>query len=130
MQKSCPIPTPGQLRVWMRVHVAGAKLALITGVAPVPVNVTGDPVTATLAVMVNVPFAGPTAVGGNVTVIVQVEGGANVAPQLPPAREYSVGANTSVMPVRLAVPVLCSVRVREALVVPDPTLPKASGPPV
>ena len=49
---------------------------------PVPVSATGEPVTETLAVMVAVPLAGPTAVGAKATLIVQFAPAAKVAPQL------------------------------------------------
>lgn len=57
------IPVPGQFRVCVIAQVVGRKVALITGATPVPVNATGDPVTATLAAMVTVPVDAPTTVG-------------------------------------------------------------------
>ncbi len=97
-----------------------------------PLSVTGEPVTVTLAVMVSVAGTAPTAVGENTTLIVQVAPAFRVAPQVPPPaeREYRGDEKASVIPVPVAVPVLCSVRVCAALVVPVATLPKVNGPPV
>jgi hypothetical protein len=107
----------------------GLTLALEVEAIPVPVRVTGEPVTATFAVMVAVPVAAPVAVGENTTAMVQVAAGASVAVQVPP--DWENGAvTTTAIPVRLAPPVLCSVRVCAALVVPVVWLPKANGPPV
>lgn len=61
--------------------------------------------------------------------IVQVAPALSVAVQVPPGREYGP-LNVTVMPVKLAAPVLCRVSVWEALVVPSATLPKDRGPPV
>jgi len=44
-------------RLWSTL--AGVRVALTTAAMPVPVRVTGEPVTVTFAVMVNVPFAAP-----------------------------------------------------------------------
>ena len=88
MHPSIPrMPVPGQLRAWLRVHVAGVRVALRTVATPVPVSDTGDPVTITLAVMVAVPFADPSTVGENTTLMVQVDAAAKVAPQVPPVVE-------------------------------------------
>ena len=84
---------------------------------PVPVSVTGEPVTATLPVIVTVPFAAPVAVGENTTLIVQLPPAPSVAVQLPPER-VNGAVTATVTPVRAAVPVLCSVSVRVELVVP------------
>jgi len=67
------------------VHVAGVRVALTTAAMPVPVRVTGEPVTVTFAVMVNVPFAAPGgAIGENTTLIVQVPAaGVSVPVQVP-----------------------------------------------
>ena len=121
---------PGQLRVWLGLQFAGVRLALTTGATPVPVRVTGEPVTATLAVIVAEPVAGVVDVGVNVTVMVQVPAtGVRVAVQVPPALANGA-VTTTVMPVKLAVPVLCRVRVCGALVVPTATPVNVKGPPV
>jgi len=66
-----------------RVRVTDARCV---ATAPVPVNDTGEPVTAALEVMVTVPTAGPVDVGESTTLIVQVPANTvNVAPQVPPA---------------------------------------------
>jgi hypothetical protein len=126
LQASCPTaPVPGQLRVWLTVHVAGRKVALVTAATPVPERATGDPVTGTFAVMVAVPFTSPGVVGEKTTVIVQVAAGANVAVQVPP--DWAKGAvTTTVIPVKFPVPVLLRVRVFAAVVVVSTTLPNAS----
>lgn len=64
----------------------GVRLAAMTGAAPVPDNATGEPLTATLAVMVTVPVFAPVDVGENVMVIVQVAPAFKVAMQVPPDR--------------------------------------------
>jgi hypothetical protein len=88
-------------------HVAGARLALVTAATPVPLNVTGDPVTATLAAIESVPLAAPGgATGENVTVIVQVLPAARVAPHVPPARANLADEDVITIPVRFAPPVL------------------------
>src|SRR5215469_7918618 len=103
----------------------GPPVTLPIAVTPVPVSDTGDPVTPALAVIVTVPVFPPVLVGEKVTVIVQVEFAANVAPHVPPACANWFGvvgllvvATTTLMPVAAPVPVLCSVRVRVPLVVP------------
>ena len=125
------------MRVWVGVQIAGVRVAPNTAVTPFPVRVTGEPVTATFAVMVSVAFTVPIAVGVNLTLIVQVPAaGGKVAPQVPPAvppgREKRGEEKASVIPVRFAVPVLCSVRVCDALVVAGVVTPtvNVSGPPV
>ena len=81
------------------------------GVVPVPLNPTGEPETATLAVIVAVPLAGAGgAVGEKTTLIVQVDVAARVAVQVPAppcatvARENGP-VNATMMPVAFAVPV-------------------------
>jgi len=65
--------------------VAEVKVSVPCAAAtPVPLRATGEPVTGTLAVMVNVADAEPAAFGENTTVIVQLPG-ANVVVQVPPA---------------------------------------------
>ena len=65
----------------MRVSVA------VPAATPVPLRPTGEPETATLAVMVSVPDTGPAAVGENTTLMVHEAPAANesgMAPQVPP----------------------------------------------
>ena len=104
-------PVPGQLRAWVGLQDAGASVALITEAVPVPLKDTGDPVTVTLPVMVNVPATGPVTDGENTTLMVQVPAAAvSVAPQVPPAAPAGLekvgDEKASVLPVRLAAPVL------------------------
>src|ERR1700721_380789 len=106
------MPVSGTLPVFVRVNIwippnvprvalgaqfAGDRLALMTGVTPVPVNPTGDPVTVTLLpVMVTVPVCAPVAVGENTTKMVQVlptVSGVAVL-QVPPAVGRENGAVT------------------------------------
>ena len=109
----------------------GDTAAVLITATPVPLSETGEPATGTLAVMVAVPFAAPGPVGENTTLMVQVDDAAKVAAQVPPAVALENGAvTTTVIPVRAAPPVLCRVRVWEALVVPTTTFPNANGPPV
>jgi hypothetical protein len=87
------------------------RVALRTAATPVPLSATGEPETGTFAVIVTVPVAGVVLAGVNTTVIVQVAAaGVSVTPQVPPALEKGA-VTTTLMPVRSAVPVLCSVRV-------------------
>src|SRR5215472_8030251 len=117
---------PGQLRVWVGVQTAGARAT----VTPLPLRVTGEPLTGTLAVMVKLPVTEPSAVGENTTFIVQFAPAARVAPQLgapagngPTALLEKRGdEKASAIPVAVAVPVLCRVRFCDALVVPMRTL--------
>src|SRR6202051_5124705 len=105
----------------------------VDGVVPVPDSDTGEPVTRALPGIVAVPVAAPVVVGENTMLMVQVLAAASVAVQVPPAtpagRENGA-VTATVTPVRLAVPVLCSVSVCAVLVVPTAQLPNASGPPV
>lgn len=90
---------------------AGDTLAVNAAAELVPVNETGEPVTVTLAAMLSVPVNDPAAVGANTTLIVQVDAAFNVPPHVPPAvpvgRENGAVAVIAI-PVRLAVPTLCS----------------------
>jgi hypothetical protein len=53
---SLPQVAPGQLRVTVpKLCAAGVKVTVRTAATPVPLRVTGEPATATLAVMVTVP---------------------------------------------------------------------------
>jgi hypothetical protein len=90
--------------------VSGSGLIANLDATPVPLSETGEPVIATLLVIVKVPFTKPSAVGRNLTLIVQVAPATNVPVQVPPAapvgRKYRGDENARVMPVTLAVPVL------------------------
>jgi hypothetical protein len=112
----------------------GARLALTTAATPVPLRPTGEPFTATFAVIVRVWFTVPAAVGEKTTLMVQFEPAARVVPQVPPAdpagRAKVGDEKARAMPVAPALPEFWSVSVRDELVVPVTTLPKASGPPV
>ena len=77
---------PATPRVALVVHVVGVSVALTSGVMPVPLSTTGEPVTVTLAVMGNVAFTKPSAFGENTTLMVQVPPAAKVVPQVPPDR--------------------------------------------
>jgi len=60
-------------------------LNVIGGFIRARLSDAGEPVTATFPVMVKVSFAGPSAVGENTTLTVQVAAGFKAAPQVPPA---------------------------------------------
>jgi hypothetical protein len=92
--------------------VAGLTLAVNVCAMPLPLSITGEPVTGKAALTVSVPLSGPAAFGLNTTPIVQVLPAASAVPQVPPAapvaREKGP-VNPGLIPVRLAVPVLLSV---------------------
>src|ERR1035441_2026392 len=69
-----------------KVCAVGSSVALITAATPVPLSDTGEPATATLAVIGSVAGTEPAAVGLKTTVMVQVVPAAKVAPQVPPNR--------------------------------------------
>ena len=71
-------------RVADGVHVVGVRVALKVGATPVPLSVTGEPLTDTLAVMVAVPVFAPRLDGEKVTLMVQAAPAAKVVPQVPP----------------------------------------------
>jgi hypothetical protein len=103
----------------------GDTVAVWVTAAPVPLSETGEPATATLAVMVAVPVAAPVAVGVNTTLMVQVVVAAKVAPHVPPAAPVGLENGTltaTEIPVAPAVPVLDSVSCCEALVLPSTVL--------
>src|ERR1035438_9976805 len=80
-----------------------------------------------LSVMVTVPVTAPPATGLNTTVMVQITWAASVAVQLllaPGVTRENGPEKTTLIPVRVRLPVLLSVRVKEALVAPCPTVPK------
>jgi hypothetical protein len=115
------------------INGLGAEKPTTALASPVPVSVTAEPVTGTLAVMVTVPPAGPTAVGANATLIVQFAPADKVVPQFGAPAGNGVAVKTRVngaltvmlIVVAPAVPELLSVRFWVALVVPVPTLPNA-----
>jgi len=103
------------------VSVAGVKTACgIGGATPVPVNaaVCGEP--AALSAMVTVAERLEAAVGVNVTVTAQEEPAASVDPQVPPVEKEPAFAPVRLMLeiFRVALPVLETVMLCEALVVP------------
>jgi hypothetical protein len=107
----------------------GVTVADRVNPTPVPLRDTGEPVTATLAVIVALPVVGPLAVGANTTLIVQEAPAASVPVQEPaavPVGREKGAVTTIVMPVADPPPVLLNVRVFAALVVPSVTLPKDS----
>jgi hypothetical protein len=131
-----PVPARG-LPPAARVMRSGlGVMDTVPGATPVPLKLTGDPVTATLPVIVSVPvtLAAGGAMGEKTTLMVQVAPKASVAPHVPPAApaglEKRGEEKASAIPVRFAVPVLLSVSVFAALVEPSTTVPKARGPPV
>ena len=65
----------------------GLTVAVCVAAMPVPERETGEPVTATLAVMVTVPVEATAVVGEKTTPMVQVEFAASVAAQVPPAQQ-------------------------------------------
>jgi len=118
----------------------GRDVVVIVGAStvPVPLRITGDPLTPALdALMVNKPAEAPTAVGVYTMLIVQVLPAARLArlvPQVPPAApagcEKGEEGGVTIIPVTAVLPVLCKVSCSDALGVPVWTFPKASGPPV
>lgn len=108
----------------------GLTLAVKVAAAPVPVNCTGEPVMGALPVRVSDPLSGPEAVGVKTTPMVQFAPAARVVVQVPAAapaaRAYMVVEKPRVRPVRLAPPELVRVRFLADVVLPTPTLPKAS----
>jgi hypothetical protein len=110
-------------------NASDVGVTLSAGARPVPLNATGEPVTVTFAVMVAVPVAAPAAVGENTTLIVQVDAAARSPVQVPPAEPVGLKngpVKTTGMPVAVVPPVLLSVRVWAALVVPTVWAPNAS----
>ena len=108
----------------------GLTVAVCVAAMPVPVRETGEPVTATLPVIVTVPVEATAVVGEKTTLMVQVEPTAKVAAQLPPARPVGLAngaVTTTEMPVAPAPPVLESVRVCAALVLPASVFGNASA---
>ena len=82
---SVTVPVPVGVPVGS-VMVSGlGVIDTVPRATPVPVSVTGEPVTGTLALMVNVPLTRPVAVGVNTTLMLQAEPAVKVAPQVPPA---------------------------------------------
>lgn len=126
-----PVPLPALPIGVVILIVSGFGVSeTLEGGAPVPLSETGDPVTATLAPIVNAPLTGPVAVGLNTTLIVQLEVAAKVVRQVPPAapagREYCGEEKLGAIAVKVEPPVLFSVTVCAVLVEPVTTLPKAS----
>jgi len=130
---SRPAPTPGFAE---GVQVVGVRVALMMGATPVPLSVTGEPVTATVDVRVSEPPARPFAVGLNTTFMVQLAPAAKPAAKVaavhePPDWENSLDPEMArVIAAEAAAPLLVNVSVFAALVVPVTTFPKANGPPV
>jgi len=115
-----------------KLSVPGETLAVRVTADPVPLSETGEPETVTLAAIESVPVKEPAVIGENTTLIVQVEAAFNVMPQVPPAvpaGRANGAVAVIVMPVRLAVPTLCSTSCCGALAEPVPTVPNANGPP-
>ena len=95
--------------------------AIATAATPVPVRDTGEPLTATLAVIVAVPFAAPRLLGEDLTLIVQVVAASRrsaVPAGAPAGRENR--AVTEPRSSQGTVPVLCSVGVCEHSSNPSP----------
>ena len=106
----------------------GDTVALETAAAAVPVSETGEPVTVTLPGIVSVPVTVPVCVvGENTTLMVQVAGATNVAPQVPPAAALANGAVKARVPkVNVPVPVAVTVTGCDGLVVPSAVEPNVS----
>ena len=133
-QAITPSPVPGQLRTWLGAQLAGVSVALTTGVTPVPFSATGDPTTSVLEVTTTWPADGLVFPGVNTMLMVHVASGAasvpSAVPQVPPDRENPVPVTATVIPVRGVIPVLCSVSVCAALVLPTAVPVNVRGPPV
>ncbi len=90
--------------------------------APVPLKVTGEPFTGTLAVRVTLPAATPGAAGENTMFMVQLPATARVVPHEPPDRVNGAPTTAEIF-VAVAPPLLYSVKVWAALVLWTNTLP-------
>ena len=111
-----------------KASVVGVTVAVCVAARPVPVRATGEPVTATLPVIVTVPVEATAEVGENTTLMVQVELAGKAGLQVPPAAPVGLengAVTTTVMPVAVAPPALDRVRVCAVLVLPVTMLPKA-----
>ena len=100
----------------------------VGGPMPVPVSVTGEPMTGTLAEILTLPLNDAAVVGLNTILIVQLEPAASVATQVPPAPpagRWNGAETVTVIPVAVAPPLFLRVSVRAALVVPTSWRPKA-----
>src|SRR5213082_2545082 len=106
----------------------------MNGTTPVPVRVTSWGLPLALSVILSVPVLAPTAVGVNVTLIVQLAPAASALPQLLVWSKSPLIAIAAIFSV--ALPALLSVTVSGALVLPTSCLAKlrlasdrvASGP--
>lgn len=127
-----PVPVLVSVTVWFELVVLitwVAKVRLVgtrdtTGVppTPVPVSVTCCGLFAALSVIVTVPLKVPAVGGVKVTEIVQFFPAATLVPQVLVSPKFVLAA--MLVMVRVALPVLVSVTVCAALVVPTLTLLK------
>lgn len=132
---NCPVPLLVRVTDWAELVVpticpekispVGESVTIgLRGTMPVPVsaNVCGLPEA--LSVTDNVPVRAPTALGVNVTLMVQLVPAARLMPQV----SVSAKSPVAVMLVMLAdpLPVLVAVATWTALVIPTVSLPKAS----
>ena len=96
-----PVPLPRlSVGVATVINSGFGVIDTVAGAMPVPESGTGEPVTGTLAAIVNVAGTAPVAVGENTTLIVHVETAAKVAPHryrppLPPAASTAVTRTSS-----------------------------------
>ena len=104
--------------VWLvKVSDVTERLAVVVGAVPVPVRLTVCGLPEALSVMLKVPVRVPDAVGVNVTLIVQLAPAATEPPHVSVSAKSALAAILPVI-VRAALPVLDSVTVCAALVVP------------
>src|SRR5947209_17582851 len=94
------------------------------GWTPVPVRLTTCVLGTSESVMVRVPVSTPTAVGTNLTVILQLRPGAKLVPQVVLSEKFLVHAMLLIA--TGAVPTLATVTIWPALVVPTIWLPNNS----
>ncbi len=104
--------------VWLaKVSEVTERLAVVVGAVPVPVRLTVCGLPEALSVMLKVPVRVPDAVGVNVTLMVQLAPAATEPPQVSVSAKSPLAAILPVI-VRAALPLLDSVTVCAALVVP------------
>jgi hypothetical protein len=111
--------------VWLaNVNEEAERLTVVVGAVPVPVRLTVCGLPEALSVMLKVPVRVPEAVGVKVMLMVQLAPAATELPQLSVSAKSPLGEILVI--VRAALPVLDSITVCAALVVPTVWLAKVS----
>jgi hypothetical protein len=101
--------TPTPRVAFPKLCEVGVRVAVIVAAIPVPLNDTGEPVTATLPVMASVPVAAPGVVGLKTTRMVQLAPPARVVPHESPVPRENGPVNVAVRPVKATPPELLSI---------------------